>query len=658
VDAEQQRQLDHEIDNLQQRWLLLNRIRDLESERQQLQDGHPCPLCGAVEHPYARGNVPTLDATAQLLQQAKHARQALQQRMTALQKKQSQNQVELEHNQRLQHDKQETIGRDEALCRASGVVDRMIAFQQQRDHEASIAVLAVQVGELVQLETLFKDRQQAATALLLQRHQSDKLVQQREHRQQQARQEEERLDREWQVGVERAAASRAAALRAVAPFGIDQLTPASIETTLARLTERRRHWQQQRSQQQQLADQITQINHELQQQQLWLEQSDADINGKRADQAHISGDYEQLLQQRQTLFGSQDPDQEQQRLDQLVQQAQQAQQGAQTERQRRVEERERWVAQLEALQQTIHQRLGELQQLQQIFHQGLLQAGFDDEADYQAACLSEAERCQLGDTWQQMQQDESDLTRQKRVIEEQWGETLVQVTTDQPLESLQRQLDEQRANYTGLLQRLGALADRLVENRSRKAQQQEKRLEIDNQKRGQRRWQILNELIGSADGKKYRNFAQGLTFEALIRQANRQLSQMSDRYLLVRDPIRPLELGVMDHYQADEVRSTRNLSGGESFIVSLSLALGLSRMASRNVRVDSLFLDEGFGTLDEEALETALNTLAGLRQEGKLIGVISHVAALRERISTQIQVIPQSGGRSRIQGPGCRRVGR
>lgn len=102
--------------------------------------------------------------------------------------------------------------------------------------------------------------------------------------------------------------------------------------------------------------------------------------------------------------------------------------------------------------------------------------------------------------------------------------------------------------------------------------------------------------------------------------------------------------------------ATPNLSGRESFIVSLSLALGLSQMASKNVRVDSLFLDEGFGTLDEEALDTALETLSGLQQEGKLIGVISHVAALKERISTQIQVTPQTGGRSAVTGPGCGRV--
>ena len=127
----------------------------------------------------------------------------------------------------------------------------------------------------------------------------------------------------------------------------------------------------------------------------------------------------------------------------------------------------------------------------------------------------------------------------------------------------------------------------------------------------------------------------------MVAHANRQLQKMSDRYILVRDDSEPLELNVIDNYQAGEIRSTKNLSGGESFIASLALSLGLSSMASRNVRVDSLFLDEGFGTLDEDALETALETLSGLQQDGKLIGIISHVPALKERIGTQIQVNPE-----------------
>ena len=138
----------------------------------------------------------------------------------------------------------------------------------------------------------------------------------------------------------------------------------------------------------------------------------------------------------------------------------------------------------------------------------------------------------------------------------------------------------------------------------------------------------------------------------MVSHANRQLEKMTDRYLLIRDERQPLELNVVDSYQAGEIRSTKNLSGGESFIVSLRLALGLSKMASQRVRVDSLNLDEGFGNLDKEALET----LSVLQQDGKLIGIISHPSTLKERISTQISITPTSNGRSSLSGPGCTKV--
>jgi exonuclease SbcC len=163
-------------------------------------------------------------------------------------------------------------------------------------------------------------------------------------------------------------------------------------------------------------------------------------------------------------------------------------------------------------------------------------------------------------------------------------------------------------------------------------------------------------LIGSSDGKKFRTFAQGLTFDLMVTHANTKLQKMSDRYLLARDDNSPLELNVIDNYQGGEIRSTKNLSGGEGFIISLALALGLSQMASQNIRVDSLFLDEGFGTLDEESLDIALDTLTNLQQEGRLIGVISHVQALKDRILTQIKVEKLSGGFSRISGQGCHKV--
>ncbi|MDO5352722.1 MAG: SbcC/MukB-like Walker B domain-containing protein, partial [Succinatimonas sp.] len=203
-------------------------------------------------------------------------------------------------------------------------------------------------------------------------------------------------------------------------------------------------------------------------------------------------------------------------------------------------------------------------------------------------------------------------------------------------------------------QNLGALKRELIEIEHKKSQQAKELELLEQIRQVKERYGKLNTLIGSADGHKFRNFAQGITFEIMIQNANKQLMRMSDRYLLQRDKNSPLSLNVIDYYEASAIRSTANLSGGESFIVSLALALGLSQMSQGQVRVDSLFLDEGFGTLDEKALNMALNSLAALHQENKLIGIISHVQELKNNISTQIIVERHSGAKSTLKGPGIK----
>jgi exonuclease SbcC len=153
----------------------------------------------------------------------------------------------------------------------------------------------------------------------------------------------------------------------------------------------------------------------------------------------------------------------------------------------------------------------------------------------------------------------------------------------------------------------------------------------------------LNGLIGAADGAKFRRFAQGLTLSHLIYLANQQLNRLHGRYQLQRQQSDNLALEVLDTWQADSVRDTKTLSGGESFLVSLALALALSDLVSAKTSIDSLFLDEGFGTLDNDTLEIALSALDSLNASGKMIGVISHVDALKKRIDVQIEVKKQSG---------------
>ena len=175
--------------------------------------------------------------------------------------------------------------------------------------------------------------------------------------------------------------------------------------------------------------------------------------------------------------------------------------------------------------------------------------------------------------------------------------------------------------------------------RSADSEQQLKELEI---------WQIMRGLIGSHDGAKFRKFAQGVSLDILTHHANKHLQQLSERYRLQRQDHVDLTLEIIDQFQANCTRPMSSLSGGESFLVSLALALGLSDLAGRNVRIDSLFIDEGFGSLDADALDAAISTLESLHQQNKTIGVISHIDLVKERIHTKINVRRLSAGSSTL----------
>lgn len=215
------------------------------------------------------------------------------------------------------------------------------------------------------------------------------------------------------------------------------------------------------------------------------------------------------------------------------------------------------------------------------------------------------------------------------------------------------QLDEQLAQLDAERQRvaeeLGQLRAQLANDAAARERQQKLLNDLEAQRQDCEIWQRLDGLIGSAKGDKFRKFAQGLTLDHLLHLANRHLIRLHARYTLARRHSGELELDVVDTWQGDVRRDTRTLSGGESFLVSLALALALSDLVSHKTSIESLFLDEGFGTLDGETLEIALNALDLLNASGKMIGVISHVDSLKERIPVQIRVDKGGGiGHSRL----------
>jgi exonuclease SbcC len=218
------------------------------------------------------------------------------------------------------------------------------------------------------------------------------------------------------------------------------------------------------------------------------------------------------------------------------------------------------------------------------------------------------------------------------------------------LESLEIRYTELSEKINRLNQEIGAIKKELEQNAANLGLTVEIRREMAQQEKEFARWDALNRLIGDGTGKKFAGFAQELTLKFMLIKANHHLKNLTDRYRVTYTKNENIDdLFVIDTYHGDENRSVKTLSGGESFQVSLALALGLSDLAGNKTRIESLFIDEGFGTLDQETLDTALSALEKLQHEtNRTIGIISHVEALKDRITTQIELMKDASGNSRL----------
>lgn len=228
----------------------------------------------------------------------------------------------------------------------------------------------------------------------------------------------------------------------------------------------------------------------------------------------------------------------------------------------------------------------------------------------------------------------ADLLRRKAALDK-WTADYLDSSGGEPLEVILSRYTQEKTE----------LAFRLRTQTENKAKVSGLQEELNVRRTESERWAKLNELAGSADGAKFRRIAQGYTLDILLNYANVQLRELTRRYRLERVP-ETLALQVIDRDMCDEVRTVHSLSGGESFLVSLALALGLSSLSSNRMRVESLFIDEGFGSLDAETLRVAMDALESLRTQGRKIGVISHVQEMTERIPVRVQVSRVGNGKS------------
>ena len=560
----------------------LNKIASLEAERKLLADEQPCPLCGALHHPYAEGNIPEADTVEQqiafitsLIGEAEKLEAALKSREASLQK--------------VEND----------LTEATTAL-RLVQNSKDNAKEAEAQKSAEKVAALNQYTTQLKSV-------------SDQLE----------------------------------------AFGLQLEQETEPETLANQLNDRLKKWNDHRALQLEMQQNIDNCHTTIKQTKSLIEAAGMSLKSKLAEIVAYQQALHTLSLDRNEIFGQRNPDAEEKRIANQLAAAEKAERESSDKNNNLSQQLLDLDNRIGELNASIAAREAELALAEASFETALHELGFENEAAFVSCQLPADQKERLSRTAKSLDEKQADIQMRLKDRQERLTREEEKHLTAEPLDSLIAQQADCLAGLNAIRMDIGAKKQQLNANEAAKAQLGQVMQQIAAQKTECQRWDMLSTLIGSSDGKKYRNFAQGLTFEIMVKHANHQLMKLTDRYLLIRDQQQPLDLNVVDHYQAGEVRSTKNLSGGESFIVSLALALGLSKMASKKVRVDSLFLDEGFGTLDEDTLETALETLASLRQDGKLIGIISHVPALKERIATKILVQKHSGGKSRISGPGC-----
>jgi exonuclease SbcC len=294
----------------------------------------------------------------------------------------------------------------------------------------------------------------------------------------------------------------------------------------------------------------------------------------------------------------------------------------------------------------------ELHQLQQSLEENIADSTFETRAGIESAFLSSADFDQISQLKKQLKEKELQLNTLKEKNKEATSSLLQTKDFETTLQENKNHSELLKEEKDRILATKGEFKEALRKDQEIRDRNQEVYKQIEVQEKIYHTWKELFKIIGNSKDA-FNDYVQRLTLKHLLDLANVHLFQLNKRYSLKMEEEyklkEELNFNLIDHYQTDQARLVDTSSGGEKFIISLALALGLSDLASKNVRIDSLFIDEGFGTLDKNTLETVISTLETLQSQGKMIGIISHVENLKERIPTQIQITKKSNGVSRVE---------
>ncbi|NUQ24176.1 MAG: AAA family ATPase [Saprospiraceae bacterium] len=628
-------------------------IANYEKDRELLAEGEPCPLCFSTHHPFRA------HAVKPMVDEARAVRDKAQQQYNqALARQQSL----LRRQNELYNETKRLRGSEEGLERLR--LDLLDIEAQLVSAESAVLPGFVRpqsakgIAELVSniSESLADKRRRRVQLMELDKsiaalEKSAQLASQAYAEAQGAHmlaQERGQAASKWQTEINAKWEQSVAQINALLqPYGLtfDVEQGAAIFDTLqerateyaqqrARLEEAQREKAAKAQRTEQLSEELTRLQERL----------DA-LNLSVATQRAV---LEESVAERKAVLGDEDPQTARASLQTAI-----AQQQALCDQAR--ESRTALEKELESLRRLhqgktneLHTASNNMEALQKELLKKLKKADFDSIEALQQALLEP-------DVLQQMEENLQEHEKRRFELERQWKELLhnqaqvrAKSLTTETAETIAEWLTGVELQYRSTMQEIGALREKKSQGEQRRQEAQSLLEQIAAQENTCLRWSKLNDIIGQADGKKFRVFAQGLTLQKLTSLANRHLQQLNGRYIIHKSQTEDLALEIIDTYQANNKRSMSTLSGGESFLVSLALALGLSDLAGKNALIKSLFVDEGFGTLDDNSLDLAISTLENLQASGKTIGVISHVKALKERVSTQIQVKMKGNGFSEI----------
>ncbi|MBB6272135.1 exonuclease SbcC [Pedobacter cryoconitis] len=644
------------LDYLQQIYELEVKVQKYDADRLQLEPEKPCPLCGSVHHPFVEGKY-----TSKLTESAQRRKQQLE-KVNLLKSKLNQQLIELNTlNHQVQTGEKSLLSLKDSLTQSlsefeanNQLLPKPLDLNKPEIISAVINRKRIQQQDLqVQLKTV-KDMQLQINGLETQVIQQKEVLASAQNKVEQTGLTISFAEQQIAVTNQELAAAdaelkllTAKAEDLIAPFGI-LFEAEKAETIILEMKVRYERYQTSEKELNQLQPDLRQKETELKNSLSALQEKKEvieQLNIQLKDEQKI---LEQIQEERIELFGSKDPVEERSQLVNALKKyrtetgdfqhlLQEKRQKVRIAEDRKTTLHTSYLATKESFNLHLEKLMGKLA-TQGLKNVAELQQLYLEEQEAKAAEELQKEAAQKIASGQSLL-----LSLQKDLETEQQ-----KALTTETSEVISPQLAENGLKLRGLVESMVKLRHQLDEDDQLKLKHSEVVLQIENQQKDADRFQKLSALIGSADGKKFSRFAQGLTLARLTELANRHLLRLSDRYSILKSPEKDLDLQIIDGYQADVVRPMSTLSGGESFLVSLSLALGLSDLASRKVQINSLFIDEGFGTLDAETLDVAITALENLQANGKSIGIISHVEALKERIGTQIQLSRQPGGSSKI----------